>query len=189
MSKEFYHGWRDNEKALRDEESKQIKGIDKSAQSTVAREKKINQINAEYRRKRARCRQHVAHSYWLRLTDHLGKCKCALNERLNDPARFKRLDVHQVWNNLVEYKTAAGKNNSGPFIAGRLACANVPARREDRTQKLYEVYEVKMCYHSMLAVLGIPFGSAQAKLFVGVFFKEECCVCARQGRDTRGGRV
>lgn len=146
-----------------------IDSIDKSAMSTVAREKKTRKIHEEYRRLRARCRQDAAYTHWKKMTDELATCKCTLNKTMDDPTRFKSLDVFQMWYNLEEYKRAVGLQRAKPYIVSRLSCSNVPPRRRDRSQKMYEVYGVKMCYHAMLSVFSIPLTTAQQAMCV--------CVC------------
>lgn len=48
----------------------------------------------------------------------------------------------------------------------KVYCLGVPSERTLRAQKTYEAYGVRMCFHSLLAVFGIPVSTAQTKLYV-----------------------
>lgn len=161
-----YKAWRKERDFLEKEKKRAINDVDKSKYSTNFVTSQVKKIRRRYRRIQASCLRKHARAYCDRLKSVVSQCGCTFNQTLNDPGRFDRLDPLQVFRNVMEYKQISGDLQSERYILGRLACANVPADPRERSQRMYQVHGIRMCYAAMLAVLAIPYGTAQEKLCV-----------------------
>ena len=167
MARKWYKEWKEADLNLRAQEKKTIGSIRKDTGKTDKRiEGDLKETKSYFRLQRARLHKHMGRGYWKELTGHMSSCNCFVNESIDNPVRFNDLSVIQVWSNLIEYRERVGRGKCRDYILGRLACAGVPFERDLRAQKTYDTYGVRMYFHSLLAVFGIPLNTAQQKLYV-----------------------
>ena len=119
---------------------------------------------------RSHIESNAAMRYWSQVMDTCENCTCEFNQDSGENGRFRQhFNAKQIWNNLKSYRQAKSGNAITEHILAILSGLNIPIERRARTSQSYLYNGVRMCFHSLLGILGIPLGTAQNALCVCCF--------------------